>query len=193
VKHIMRLRQRWSARICVYQPYSRRRVARTRRQPSITIARHFQNRTSIRFFPEEENHGLSARDTAAVVGVSAAVGFLGGLLSVPFSFSVLGARLQKRTPITFSTNHAVDTVVARRFVLIDSEGRTRATLENTDEGAELELTSPRTKTVARLDVTDSAPIEALQRLKANRPRQIGPSSLEREVQNCGYTFLAGSN
>jgi hypothetical protein len=108
---------------------------------------------------------LSARDTAAVVGVSAAVGFLGGLLSVPFSFSVLGARLQKRTPITFSTNHAVDTVVARRFVLIDSEGRTRATLENTDEGAELELTSPRTKTVARLDVTDSAPIEALQRPK----------------------------
>jgi hypothetical protein len=76
---------------------------------------------------------LSARDTAAVVGVSAAVGFLGGLLSVPFSFSVLGARLQKRTPITFSTNHAVDTVVARRFVLIDSEGRTRATLENPDK------------------------------------------------------------
>jgi hypothetical protein len=24
-------------------------------------------------------------------------------------------------------------------------------------------------------------------------RRIGPSSLEREVQNCGYTFLAGSN
>ena len=50
VKHIMRLRQRWSARICVYQPYSRRRLARTRRQPSITIARHFQNRTSNSIF-----------------------------------------------------------------------------------------------------------------------------------------------
>ena len=97
---------------------------------------------------------LTARGIAAVVGLSVIAGFLGGLLSVAFLFSVLSARLRSSMQVPVTAAHAVDTVTARRFVLIDPEGRTRATLENTNDGAELKLTSPRTKTVARLDVND---------------------------------------
>ena len=97
---------------------------------------------------------LTARGIAAVVGPSVIAGFLGGFLSVALIFSVLDVRLRNNMQVSATATRAVDTVIARRFVLIDSEGQTRATLENTHYGAELALTSPHTKTVAILDVND---------------------------------------
>jgi hypothetical protein len=96
---------------------------------------------------------LTTRGIAATAALSSIAGFLGGLLSVGLIFLTLGPRVRMmQVPVTSA--QAVNTVIARQFVLVDSQGRIRATLENTHDGAELVLTSPHTKTVARLDVND---------------------------------------
>jgi hypothetical protein len=100
-----------------------------------------------------------------VVAVSFVAGFAGG--AVLLAIILLNPALAPRLIQPASAPNP--TVTARRFVLVDAQGRVRATLADTAQRTALTLTSPATGRLALLAVEDPRTASAV------KPGQSGPA------------------